>query len=288
MSLALSRIGGASVIDSIKRLKGKSYIWMLYDNLGDYYLSKDRYEDSASTFLYYVQRYNYTRKAPELHRKLINTYIRGKFPQQALEEKETYVEYYGVKSQYAKNVGGLSPTVKKQLRTYIQELAQHYHSRGQQFQKRIADADNEKNKNRKRLSVKERNQFNKLYVESYQKAAGYYQKFIDTFPRDPLVGEMYFLKAEVLFAARFYDQAIGAYEKVAYGTRSKSANKYRANAGYAAIISYQKHIERLVKGSDGQKKWQARSVDSMLRFASTFYKDRRSATVLTNARRESL
>ena len=282
MSLALSRVGGAGVIDSIKKLQGKPYIWMVYENLGDYYLSKDRYEDSASTFRYYVQRYNYTQKAPQLHKKLIETYIKGKFPEQALEEKETYVQYYAPGSQYAKNVGGIAPEVKTQLRSYIQELAQHYHSRGQQFEARIAKKD-KNDKKGPRISEKERREFRKLSISSYQKAAGYYQKFISTFPKDPKVGEMYFLKAEVLFAARMYGKAIGAYEKVAYGTRSPSAKKYRANAGYAAIISYQKLIENLVKGSEHQKTWQARSVDSMLRFASTFYRDRRSAAVLTNA-----
>src|SRR5690606_28356149 len=97
------------------------------------------------------------------------------------------------------------------------------------------------------------------------------------------IDEIYFLKAEALFLAKRYAEAISDYEHVAYRPKGKSAEKHAPNAGYAAIISYQKHIETLPANSADVKKWQAQAVESSLQFAKTFHTDSRSPMVLTNA-----
>ncbi|MEM9102313.1 MAG: tetratricopeptide repeat protein [Pseudomonadota bacterium] len=277
MSLALARIGGAESIKEIKLLQGKEYIWRLYDDLGDYYLSKERYEDSANTFRSYVTQFNYAEKAPDLHSKLINTYVKGGFPKKALQEKESYVEYYGLGSKYAENLGGIKAPVKKQLKIYIDELAQHYHNQGQQLVGLLTD---KKSKTRKPAELKS---IKKRAFDAFDQAAHYYKTYLQTFPNDYRVGEITYLKAEAHYSSERFALAIDDYEAVAYKYNTGSGKQYGANSGYAAIISYQKHIDTLNGDPSKIKHWRSRAVESMLKFAATYHTDKRSASVLTNA-----
>ncbi len=279
MSLALAKNGGAAVIENISSLSNKPYLWRIYDSLGEYFLKKQRYEDSAETFRQYVQRYNFSAKAPYIHSKLIAAYIKGKFPVQALKEKEVYVEYYGLGSKYAKANGGPNVKIRKDLKVYYAELASHYHNRAQNFEKNYKKL----TKSAKASQSKKARQFNRDSIESFERASYFYGRYIYTFPKDVRIPEMTFLKAEAHFATKKYPMAIQEFEKVAYQLKSYKKNKYRAKAGYAAIISYQKYIARLTRDGGEVKKWQAKAVESMLKFASVFHSDKRSPTVLTNA-----
>jgi tetratricopeptide (TPR) repeat protein len=285
ITLTLDRIGGAEVIGTMKNVASKSYAWMLYEDVGDYYLEKELFEDSATAFRLYVNNHPNSEQAPQLHEKLINTYIKGNFPRQALDEKEAYVAAYGIRSNYAGNRGGMKEKVKQSIRIYLDELARFYYNEGQGYQKDIAEAaKDDKKKNEKSKDEKKLAEASAASVVSFDRAANFYQEYADTFPDDVRIDEIYFLKAESLFQANRFSEAIADYERVAYKPKGKSAQKHAANAGYAAIISYQKHIQTLTgKKGDEVKKWQAQAVDSMLLFAKTFDTDSRSPTVLTNA-----
>lgn len=279
MSLALARSGGAQVIENNVNLQGKPYIWLVYNSLGEYFLKKERYEDSADTFRRFVQKYNYSFRAPILHSKLISAYIKGSFPLQALNEKEAYVEFYGLNSKYA-NTNGLNATVKGQLKTYYDELASHYHNQAQGIEKeRVKLAKSKPNKKREKKLVETQVKM----VTAFEKAARFYQLYIETFPSDAKVPEFTFLQAEAFFSAGNYPKAINLYERTAYKLENYKQDKHRAKAGYAAIISYQKHIEALANKKQDAKSWQAQAVESMLQFAQVFHQDKRSPAVLTNA-----
>src|SRR5690606_39997136 len=101
--LALDRIGGAETIASLKSIATKSYVWMIYEDIGEHYLEKELYEDSANAFRLFVSNHRHSVQAPVLHEKLINTYIKGGFPRKALDEKEAYVNAYGLHSDYQGN-----------------------------------------------------------------------------------------------------------------------------------------------------------------------------------------
>ncbi|MCW8998400.1 MAG: tetratricopeptide repeat protein, partial [Kangiellaceae bacterium] len=280
MSLALARNGGAEVIERTQSLLGKPYLWLIYDSLGEYYLKKERYEDSAETFRQYVQRYNFSAKAPDLHSKLISTYINGGFPLQALKEKEVYVSFYGLASEYAKSNGGINDTVKGQLKVYYDELARHYHSKAQSLEKnysKLAESQSSKD-NSKKLQKVQANMY-----AAFEKAANFYHQFVTTFPADKKVPEFTFLQAEAYYSAKKYTQAIKLFERAAYHLGQFNDNQYRSKAGYAAIISYQNLIKKLTQEKQDTATWQAKAVDSMLKFAQVFHQDKRSPAVLTNA-----
>lgn len=279
ISLTLARSGGAEMIATAPQLANKSYIWMIYENLGEYYLEKERFEDSAFTYRLFVTNHKNSDQAPRLHKRLIDSYIEGGFPYQAIEEKEVYVGYYGIHSAYAGNKTGLRDDLKAPLKLYIDELARHYHSNAQTLQTNLTQV----TEGKVAMDKKKQKESRILMVKAFDNAADFYQQYIDTFPLDPRIGEMTFLKAEAYYAASRYEFAIKEYEKVAYTLKDAGHKEHGANAGYAAIISYQNLISSLKPSSKEAKAWQQKAVDSMLRYAEVFHADSRSPSVLTNA-----
>jgi tetratricopeptide (TPR) repeat protein len=277
ISLGLDRIGGYSAIAQVEAIANKPYVWLIYQDLGNYYLEKELYEDSAGTFRLFVNTYPQSSKAPMLHEKLVNAYIKGNFPRKALEEKESYVNAYGLHSNYDGNRQGMSPEIKSLIKVYLDELARHHYSEGQNYQKFIAEAAAKEKKDQAKLDEAKTQS-----LVMFKKAAGFYHQFAETFPEDDSIEEVYFLKAESLFLAEEYDLAIADYERVAYLAKKPVEAQRAADSGYAAIISFQKHIATLTAPEDVTK-WQMGAVDSMLKFAGKFHADNRAPTVLTNA-----
>lgn len=281
ISLALDKVGGAEAIAAVPAIAEKDYAWMIYDNLGNYYLEKELYESSAATFRLFVNKHKDSDKAPILHSKIIHTYLEGGFPSLALKEKESYIESYGLHSGYAGNRNGMKPHIMTSIRTYLDELARHNYNLGQTLHKQAENefepvADSEKPVNHEHVS-----DAGPKAIEAYKKAASFYSEYAETFPNDERIDEVYFLMSESRFLAQQYSDAITGYERVAYRPQGNSAKDHASNAGYAAIISYQKHIADLP--SSKAKAWQAKAVESMLLFANTFHADNRAVSVLTNA-----
>jgi tetratricopeptide (TPR) repeat protein len=295
IGLALDKIGGAEAISGIASLAKRPYVWMIYDNIGTYYLDKELYEESASAFRLYVSNYPNAVKAPDLHVKMINTYIAGGFSKQALVEKENYVTNYGLGASYTSYHNGIRPDILSHLKVYLDELATYSYAKGQSLQKEIAELEKTIDQ------IQDKSDYFALYagmVSSFDKAADFYTRFAQTFSSDERIDEIYFLKAEALFSAYHYPEAIENYERVAYRPQGFSAKQHIENAGYAAIISYEKYIDLLTTGvsypgktlaktfsaeSKEVKQTQALAVESMLVFATTFYTDSRSPAVLANA-----
>lgn len=285
MSLALDKLGGAEAIGEIAAINDRYYLWMIYDYLGGYYLEKELFEQSASTFRHFVTRFPQSEHAPGLHNKLINAYTSGKFPRLALQEKESYVAAYGIYSNFPGNKAGISELIKSSLKVYIEELAGFNYSEGQVYQESINE-EREKNKDKADLEKIKQAEFDS--IASYKKAARFYGEFLATFPNDPRVDEIRFLRAESNFLAKEYLLAAGDYDLVAYSPAGTSAKTKAPDSGYATIISYQKHIENLEKQKDKKiqkqvDQYRATAVESMLKFSKKFDADTRAPTVLTNA-----
>lgn len=279
ISLTLARSGGAEMIASVPLLAEQHYVWMVYENLGEYYLDKERFADSAYTYRLFVNKYRNSAEAPRLHKRLIDSYIEGGFPLQAIEEKEVFVNYYGIGSHYAGNKNGLREDLKAPLKLYLDELARHYYANAQTLQQNLADI----SAGKVSADDKKLPETRSLMVAAFDNAARFFNEYITTFAGDARLGEMTFLLGEARFSAFRYQEAIEAYETVAYRLTDEGHKNHGANAGYAAIISYQKLIDPLQEDSKEAKAWQQKAVASMLRFAEVFHADTRSPTVLTNA-----
>lgn len=285
VSLSLDKLGGAASIESLPELKDQHYVWMVYDNLGQYYLEKELFEASAETYRLFVQHHRDDDRSPSLHQKMIETYVTGSFPRQAFAEKENYVDAYGIYSSFARDRGGVTDSVKPTMQSYLDELARNYHAKGQKAQEEIAKLEKEQEEKEENDKLDIEDKTEKLDEEALvalDKAAYYYKQFIDTFPNNEKIDEYVFRQAESLFSARHFDQSIPVYERVAYEGQTPIAEEYGANAGYAAIVAYENYISELSSG-DVINQWRSQAVESMLRFSEKYHQDERSPSVLTNA-----
>jgi len=281
VSLSLAYDGGADKIRNFyaNRPQSGKYQWLLYAGLGKHFLEKERYEDSAKSYRTFVVENPTSDRAPEMHSAMIRAYIDGDFNSQVLPEKERYVQNYGIHSEFWKTKGAdIRSKVIPNLRSYIDELARHYHGTGQSVKKQLAGDDVDQAK-RAQLARKEK--------DSFIKAADYYGQFIATFPQDEKVPEMIYMRAEAYFDGGDYVAAIGDYERTAYGGKG---SKYGADAGYSAIIAFQKHEEEL-QHSQGLESpeltaWREKMVDNQLRFVKTYRSDKRSGAVLAKTSEE--
>lgn len=281
MSLSLAYDGGADKINKLyaHRPQSKKYLWLLYSGLGRHFLEKERYEDSAASYRAFVLQEPTSDRAPEMHSEMIRVYIDGDFYSQVLPEKARYVQNYGIHSEFWKTKAeDVKAKVIPNLKSYIAELARHYHGTGQKLKKQLAGSDVDDDK-RAALAGQEQ--------QAFLKAADYYLQFMETFPQDPQVPEMVYMRAEALFDGGDYVAAIADYEKTAY---SYTHSKYGADAGYAAIVAFEKHGEELqtAHGADSPQvtEWRAKSVENQLRFVKTYSGDKRSGTVLAKAAEE--
>jgi len=281
MSLSLAYDGGSEKINEFyaDRPQSDKYLWLLYAGLGKHFLEKERYEDSASSYRAFVMQNPASERAPEMHSRMIRAYIDGDFASQVLPEKERYVNNYGIDSEFWNTKGpDVRAEVIPNLKIYMDELARHYHGTGQKLKKQIAETEMDSDKLAS-LGKQER--------DSFLKAADYYRRFMETFPEDPQVPEMTYMRAEALFDGGDYIAAIGDYEKTAY---EYDHSKYGADAGYAAIIAYDKHAEEL-NARYGQEspqltEWRAQTVNSQLQFVNSYRDDKRSGAVLAKASEE--
>ena len=250
LSISFSYMDGAGSIAAYLGKRGYlEYGYVIYVNLGDLYLEKERFVDAAETYEAFVEQDPYHPKSPLMQVEVIEAYKRGEFPSLVLEGKQRYVERYGMDSPFwLRNQPEQNTSVAIHLKANLNDLAQYYHAEAQ--------------KNGKR--------------SYYQQAANWYRKYLAYFPGEPDSANTNFLLAEVLFESDDFFDAMVEYERTAY---DYPVQQHSSEAAYAAILSYRKHEESL----QGEEKaaWHVRYLDSALKFADTYPEHPESGAVLT-------
>jgi tetratricopeptide (TPR) repeat protein len=261
--------GADTIAQTYGQLGVRPYQHLLYQSLGELYLSQERYRDSAETYKAYNQRFADSPVAHRFQLHVIAAYEAGGFPDLIVEEKQRYVGLFGVAGPYWQQADeNVQQELRPQLRQFIEELAEYHHAAAQALVAAgpEAGASDERDSNGVEQPTGERARAH------YLAASDYYQLFINSFPADPAVAEMGFQLAASRLEAGEYRAAIASYEWVAYGFPEFSQ---AADAGYRAILAYE-HLPA------GDEMGRAR-IDSELAFASAFTADPRAATVLAHA-----
>lgn len=265
MSLSFSYLEGAqSIIDLQKQMGDRVYEHLLYENLGQLYLEKKRFTDSAETYKSFVEHNPLSNYAPEFSIKMIGVYEQGNFPSLILPAKQEYIQRYGISSTYWTQRNGIIGTnALNYLHKSLQELAEYEHAQAQE------------------LSAS-----NKTAAKSaFSRAANWYREFVASFPKDPKNPEMTFLLAESLSESGDYPQAITAYEQVAYQYQDKA---HGADAGYSIVLLANEMATGQSLAEPQKALWQERKTNFALRFAQGYPSDPRAAAVLTQAAQELL
>lgn len=250
LSISFSYMDGPESISNFLDSRGyPTYGYVIYMNLGDLYLEKERYVDAAETYEAFVAEDPYHPKAPILQVEVIEAYKLGGFPTLVLEGKKGFVERYGMDSPFwARNAREENATVEAHLKDNLNDLAQYYHAEAQ----------------------------SKGSISDYQEAAKWYRKYLNFFPGEADSANTNFLLAEILYESKDFQAATDEYERTAYGYPD---NEHSAEAAYAAILAYRQHEESLA--GDARTAWHQRYLDSGLRFGDTYPNHPESGAVLT-------
>ena len=253
--------GHRSVNEFFNRYGQKEYESIIYNNLAELYLDKDRIRDAAETYLAFSKRYPTSSLAPKYHSKAIASYKKGGFTSLVLPTKITFVKQYGVNTAYWKAQNSEAHTsITPLLKRHIKELANHFHAKAR------------KNKNKKTK---------KTFAKNITQATSWYKLYIKSFPGDSSTAKINFLLAEAHQDAGQYRNAIYQFEKTAY---QYPKNKKKHKAAYAALLLYPA-IQKKLKGEE-QKKWQQKKISSALKFTNHFPKNKYTLAILANTSEE--
>lgn len=282
MSIAFSYLDGPETITQTYKTMGmRHYQYLLYLSLGDLYLDKQRYRDSADTYRHYVREFPNTDQAPSFSVKAIEVYGLGGFPSLIIPAKEEYIQNYGIHSQFWKDRDDAKRAqVIPNLALYLEELSSYYHARAQDL----------KALNEKYAAAVARGRKPKDRPEPAQpdflKAASLYDEFVASFPKHAKAPEMAYLMGEAYYEAGRLPQAVTAYEMVAYNYLDE---KRGAEAGYSAVVVLQELMDQNAGSEQTQTeyiRWRDHKIESGISFADYYPGDPRATKVLTKATEE--
>jgi len=250
LSISFSYMEGALSIDEFLAARGHpEFDYVIYMNLGDLYLEKERFVDAAETYEAFVRQVPNHAKSPFLQIEVIEAYKRGAFPSLVLDGKKNFVERYGMDTQFwIHNPRESNAAVAAHLKDNLTDLAQYFHAEAQKDGER----------------------------SDYQEAATWYRKYLDYFPGEADSANTNFLLAEILFENGDFAAATLEYERTAY---DYPLHEKSAEAGYATILAFRAHEETLQE--DARTEWHGQYIDNGLRFADTFPEHAESGAVLT-------
>ena len=249
LSVSFSYMEGAASIDEfLESRQNPAYSYIIYSNLGDLYLEKERYVDAAETYEAFVAENPFHPKAPILQVEVIEAYKRGGFPSLVVDGKKSFVERYGMDGNFwVRNPLDENQAVASYLKSNLTDLAQYYHAEAQRDGKK----------------------------SDYQEAANWYRKYLAYLPGQADSANTNFLLAETLFESGDFQAATAEYERTAYDYID---HEISAEAGYAALLSY-REFENSLAGT-AKDEWHKKYLDSGLKFADTYPNHPESGAVL--------
>jgi len=253
ISLSLNNLGGSEAVpEYFSTFGNRSYEDRVYNNLGEYYLAKLRYDDAAKTFKAFVALYPFHRAAPRFSMRVVETFTQGEFPILVLESKREFASKYGLQAEYWRHFSPEeSPEVLAYLKANLKDLATHYHAEYQGTE----DTDEK--------------------LASYREARQWYGDYLESFPTDADSPPINYQLAELLLEHENFGEAARQYERTAY---EYTPHPQSAAAGYAAVYAYREQLK--VAGEEQQDLVKQDTVASSLRFADTFPEHEHAAVVL--------
>jgi TolA-binding protein len=252
LAISFSYLDGPdSVTEFLDDWGSREYAYIVYSGLGDLYLDQERFQDAADAYQAFVDADPTHTTAPLVQVEVIEAYKQGGFADLVLDAKREFVRNYAAGTPYWRTRSfAEQPEVSAHLKSNLTDLAAYHHARAQE------SGD----------------------VGEYGEAARWYRTWLDSFPDDAGAPETNFLLAEVLFESGDFEQAANEYERTAYVYPIHASS---AEAGYAALVAYSEHEQRL-RGAAADS-WHRQSIESALRFTQTYPEHAQVPVVRTDA-----
>ena len=253
ISLSFSNLGGPEVVNEYFGTYGnRSYEDRIYSNLGEFYLTKLRYQDAAAIYGAFVELNPFHRVAPKFSMRVAEIYAEGGFPLLVVEAKKDFATRYGLQSEYWHHFDTADhPDVVDYLKGNLTDLANHYHALYQEV-----------------AFVEEK-------PTNFGEASYWYREFLSSFPQETESPTINYQLADLLLENEDYGEAALEYERTAYDYPD---HEQSAAAGYAAVFA---HREDLGVADEIRFATVRRAtVTSSLRFAETFPDHEHASAVL--------
>ncbi|AXQ27568.1 hypothetical protein D0B54_02240 [Solimonas sp. K1W22B-7] len=252
IGLSLAALGGGAALNRQFAQSGEPrFAALLHTALGEQLLQKRRYTDAAASYLAFIERHPRHALAPGFQRQAIAAYERGGFTEQLLAAKETYVRDYAPGSSYW--AAAAAPAeVQAQVRKDIEELGRHYQASAQ------------------------RAAAGPVRQAQFLKAAGWYQRWLELYPKDAQASAIHLLQADALLDGGRPDEAARQYARVAY---DYPAHARSAEAAYAAVQAWQQAAAVPAARSEALRQ----SVAAGLKLSDRYPQHPQRATVLARA-----
>ena len=243
-----------SLSQYFKNAGNRTFEPMIYFNLGELYLNAKQFIKAAELFLTFGQQHPFSEYTPEFHQKAITSYQSAGLTSMVLKQKVAFVNRYSVGSDYWRLQSfELHRDLAQTLINHLRDLTSHFHAQARASKK----------------------------SSDFKVSADWYRKYLKIFPQNPQVAKINFLLAENLFDARQYSLAVDEYEYTAYHYRN---HRYSAEAGYAALLSYDAIFQNKKLNQDNVL--QQKRVASALKFSLAFPRDPRVPEVLLQSAKQ--
>ena len=256
ISLSFSYLGGAdSIVEFFDKHGHRFYEASIYSHLGEYYLTKRRYADAASSYETYIDRNPVSKESPYFNIRVIEIYKKGGFPRLVVDAKRDFSTTYGLQANYWTFFDiNDNPTVLAFLKSNLIDLANHYHALYQD----------------KRL--------HKQKEENYQEAIYWYREYLASFPEENQAPNLNNQLAGLFLEHKDYLDAATEYERTAY---NYPTHENSSSAGYAAVYAYREYLK--VADQSQRNIIKREIVRTSLKFADFFPTHKNAAVVLIAA-----
>ncbi|MGD8940756.1 MAG: tetratricopeptide repeat protein [Gammaproteobacteria bacterium] len=253
ISLSFSNLGGATSVQEYFANHGsRSYEDGVYSHLAEFYFSKRRYSDAATTYNTFVDNNPFHRKSPHFSMRVIDIYMKGGFPRLVIEAKKQYASTYGINAEYWNYFDQSEyPEVLGYLKTNLVDLANHYHS------------------------LYQNKKFVKEKAQNFAEASRWYREFLASFPKDEQSPAINYQLADLLLENEDFNQAAIEYERTAY---DYPVNEKSPKAAYAAVYAYREHLKGVAEIQQFAVKRDI--IRSSIRLVDTFPNHEKATVVL--------
>lgn len=253
VSLGFSNLGGS---DSIKEYFAKhgsrDYEDGVYRELAEFYYSKRRYSDAASTYDAFITTNPFHKKSPHFSMRAIEIYFKGGFPRLVIEGKKKFASTYGLEAEYWHYFNQAEfPEVLGFLKTNLTDLANHYHS------------------------LYQNPKFVKEKAENFAEASHWYREFLKSFPKDVQTPAINYQLADLYLENKDFELAAIEYEHSAY---DYPVNEKSEKAAYASVYAYREHLKSAPASKIKDVKREVIRVS--IRLVDTFPKHEKATIVL--------
>ena len=244
MTLIFSLKNDAAALDKFSSRYGNPrYNHLIYQRLAQLLHGSERYRDEGRIYQAFIAANSSSSYAAIFQLHLVDSFRYSRDYERVIQAKQYFLNHLWRPETDLKNYGvKYDAYVSIFAGAFLNDLSEYYHSLYQ------------KNK----------------HENDYRAAINWYQRYLSYFNNVSNSIEKHFLLAELLYEYGDYQAAGDEYGQVAY---QYPMHERAAEAGYSAILSYQK----LLEGPDDKNKdgWRKLQRESAVRFASAFPKDAR-------------